>query len=150
MADSFTNKTMQLCERELDLQLWQKLYYQNQKDYLRKRLLAIRYLYDDKTRTEVSELLHCEYKTITTWIDKYLTGGLDELVKPISHKVSSKLTLVNKQELRRVLLSDEPAKYGIDKNVWTIRTISILIELKWGVKLKTTRTYEIVKEFRIS
>ncbi|BAY87611.1 hypothetical protein NIES267_71350 (plasmid) [Calothrix parasitica NIES-267] len=150
MADSFTNKTMQLCERELDLQLWQKLYYQNQKDYLRKRLLAIRYLYDDKTRTEVSELLHCEYKTITTWIDKYLTGGLDELVKPISHKVSSKLTLENKQELRRVLLSDEPAKYGIDKNVWTIRTISILIELKWGVKLKTTRTYEIVKEFRIS
>lgn len=150
MADSFTNKTMQLCEREFDLQLWQKLYYQNQKDYLRKRLLAIRYLYDDKTRTEVSELLHCEYKTITTWIDKYLTGGLDELVKPISHKVSSKLTLENKQELRRVLLSDEPAKYGIDKNVWTIRTISILIELKWGVKLKTTRTYEIVKEFRIS
>lgn len=150
MADSFTNKTMQLCERELDLQLWQKLYYQNQKDYLRKRLLAIRYLYDNKTRTEVSKLLNCEYKTITTWIDKYLTGGLDELVKPISHKVSSKLTLENKQELRRVLLSDEPAKYGIEKNIWTITTISTLIELKWGVKLKTTRTYEIVKEFRIS
>jgi hypothetical protein len=50
-----TNRTLQLGERQLDLELWQKLYYKHQKEYLRKRLLAIKYLSEGKTRTEVSE-----------------------------------------------------------------------------------------------
>ncbi len=43
-----------LRERQLDLDLWQKLYYKYQKDYVRKRLLAIKYLYEGKNRTKMS------------------------------------------------------------------------------------------------
>jgi hypothetical protein len=73
-----------LRERQLDLDLWQKLYYKYQKDYVRKRLLAIKYLYEGKNRTEVSAIIGCSYKTLSTWIDKFLEGGLDELVKAIA------------------------------------------------------------------
>ena len=31
--------------------------------------MAIKYLYEGKTRTEVSDLLDCHYKTLSTWID---------------------------------------------------------------------------------
>lgn len=63
MTKLFENRTVQLSDSQLDWDLWPKLYYKNQKQYLRKRLLAIRYLYEGKSRTEVSELLNCNYKT---------------------------------------------------------------------------------------
>ncbi len=78
---SMTNRTFQLNERQLDLELWQKLYYKHQQEYLRKRLLAIKYLYEG-SRTEVSALVNCTYKTLSTWIDKFLEGGLNECNRP--------------------------------------------------------------------
>ncbi|MBW4616161.1 MAG: hypothetical protein KME21_23380 [Desmonostoc vinosum HA7617-LM4] len=39
------NRTLQLSARQLDLDLWQKLYYKHQKQYTRQRLLAIKYLF---------------------------------------------------------------------------------------------------------
>ncbi len=86
--------------RQLDLELWQKLYYKHQQEYLRKRLLAIKYLYEGKSRTEVSETLDCNYKTLSTWIDKFIKGGLNKLVEPITHQVASRLNLEQKQELK--------------------------------------------------
>lgn len=139
-----------LRECQLDWDLWQKLYYKNQKQYLRKRLLAIRYLYEGKSRTEVSELLNCNYKTLSTGIDKFLEGGLDELTKRICHQVSSRLNLEQKQELKRILLEELPRDYGINRNIWTGQIISGVFDLRWGVKLKTTRIYEILKELNLS
>lgn len=72
--------------QQLNLKEWQKLYYLNQQSYLRKRLLAIKLLFDGKTRTEVLELVNCTYKTLTTWIDKYLEGGLSKLTESIKHQ----------------------------------------------------------------
>jgi transposase len=51
--------------------------------------LAIKYLYEGKNRTEVAAIIGCNYKMLSTWIDKFLEGGLDELVKAIAHKVPS-------------------------------------------------------------
>ena len=150
MAKLLGNRTLQLSDRQLDWDLWQKLYYKNQKQYLRKRLLAIRYLYEGKSRTEVSELLNCNYKTLSTWIDKFLAGGLNELTKPICHQVSSRLNLEQKEELKRMLLKESPKDYDIDRNIWTGKIISSVIESRWGVKLKTTRIYEILKELNLS
>ena len=59
--------------------------------------MAIQYLYEGKTRTEVSDLLDCHYKTLSTWIDKFLEGGLKMVVKPITHQVSSRLNIDQKQ-----------------------------------------------------
>ncbi|MCC5625963.1 helix-turn-helix domain-containing protein [Nostoc sp. CHAB 5715] len=99
MDKSLLNRTFQLGDRQFNLDLWQKLYYLHQQEYLRQRLLAIKYLYEGKTRTEVSELLNCTYKTLSTWIDKFLEDGLNELVKPIAHQVPSRLNSEQRQEL---------------------------------------------------
>ena len=93
MIKSLGNRTFRLGDRQLDLELWQKLYYKCQQEYLRKRLLAIKYLYEGKTRTEVSDLLDCHYQTLSTWIDKFLEGGLKNLIELITHQVSSRLNI---------------------------------------------------------
>jgi len=150
MAKPLRNRTFRLETHQLDLELWQQLYYNNQQEYIRKRLLAIKYLYEEKSRIEVSELLNCDYKTIGSWIDKFLEGGLTELVKPITHQVESRLHIEQKEELKRMLLSDKPIDYGIDRNIWTGKVISNVIESRWGVKLKLTRIYEILNELNLS
>lgn len=144
-----TNRTLQLSERQLDLELWQKFYYKHQQEYLRKRLLAIKYLSEGQTRTEVSELVNCTYETLSTWIDKFLEGGLNQLVQPITHQVSSRLNLEQRQEIKIMLLSQKPTDYGIDRNIWS-KILSSVIELRWAVKLQTTRIYEILSELNLS
>ena len=150
MVKSLRNRTFRLETHQLDVDLWQQLYYKHQQEYIRKRLLAIRYLYEGKSRIEVSELLDCHYKTITSWIDKFLEGGLTLLIKPITHQKQSRLNIEQKHELKIILLSEKPTNYGIDRNIWTGNIISNIIELKWGVKLKTTRIYEILNELNLS
>ena len=58
--------------------------------------MAIKYLYEGKTRTEVSDLLDCHYQTLSTWIDKFLEGGLKNLIELITHQVSSRLNIKQK------------------------------------------------------
>ncbi|MEL7421118.1 MAG: IS630 family transposase, partial [Cyanobacteria bacterium J06555_3] len=62
------SRTQEVKKRQLDLEQWQKLYYHNQQSYLRARLLAIKFLTEGKTRTEVTQLVNCTYKTLTSWI----------------------------------------------------------------------------------
>ena len=150
MGEYVRNRTFQLGDRQLDLDLWQKLYYKYQKDYVRKRLLAIKYLYEGKNRTEVSAIISCSYKTLSTWIEKFLYGGLDELVKEIAHQVPSRLSSEQRLELKRMLLEQKPIDYGIDRNIWTGKIISSVIESRWEIQLKTTRIYEILDELKIS
>lgn len=55
-----TSRTNKLRQTPPDWELWQKLYYNHQKAYLRQRLLAIKYLWEGKSRPEVTQLLSCD------------------------------------------------------------------------------------------
>jgi transposase len=85
------SRTEDLKRQQLNLEQWQKYYYHNQQSYLRAKLLAIKFLSEGKTRTEVSQLVNCTYKTLSSWIDKYLQGGLEKLTKSIKHQVPQRL-----------------------------------------------------------
>jgi len=133
-----------------DWELWQKLYYKNQKAYIRQRLLAIKYLWEGKTRSEVAQLVGCTYVTLTRWIDKFLEGGLSKLTEEITHQAPSRLNHSQQLELKQMLLEDKPLDYGIDRYSWTGQTISKVIRKRWGVELKESRVYEIINSLNLS
>lgn len=143
-------RTQELKKQQLNLEEWQKLYYQNQQSYLRVRLIAIKHLAEGKSRSEVSQLVNCTYKTLSSWIDKYLEGGLKKLTKPIKHQVPQKLSSSQKQEFKKMLLEQTPIDYGIDRNLWTAKIMIQIIQQKWNVKLKDSRIYEIIGELNLS
>ncbi len=144
------NRTQKLQNRQLNLEKWQKLYYLNQQSYLRKRLLAIKLLFEGQTRTEVSYSLNCTYKTLTTWMDKFLEGGLEKLTESIKHQAPQKLNEEQKQEIKQMLLEKTPRDYGIDRNLWTAKIIIQVIDSQWNVKLSDSRIYEIIQELNLS
>ncbi len=145
-----TSRTDKLRQTPPDWELWQKLYYNHQKAYLRQRLLAIKYLWEGKTRPEVTHLLGCNYKSLTHWIDKYLAGGLQKLTEPISHQVSSRLNPEQKIELKKMLQKQKPIDYGIDRYIGTGKIISTVIRQRWGIELKESRIYEILDSLNLS
>jgi transposase len=144
------NLSQKLREVSLDKSQWQRLYYKNQQEYIRKRLSAIRYLSEGKSRAEVGKIIGCRDATLAEWIEKYLAGGLAELVKPISHKVKTRLSPEQQQEIKKMILTERPSKYGIDREIWTGKIIAAIIWEQWKVELKTSRIYEILDELNLS
>ena len=97
------SRTQKLKQKQSNLEQWQKLYCQNQQSHLRARLLAIKLLAEGKTRKEVLQLLNCTYKTLTSWIDKYLERGLEKLSESITHRVPQRLSPAQKQQFKQML-----------------------------------------------
>ena len=143
-------RTDKLRQISPDWDLWQKLYYKHPQAYLRQRLLAIKYLWEGKSRPEVTQLLGCNYKSLTKWIDTFLEGGLQKLTQPITHQVPSRLNPEQQLELKQMLLEQKPIDYGIDRYIWTGKIISQVIHSRWGVTLKDTRIYEILDQLNLS
>jgi transposase len=150
MSEVTKNKTEQFLEKALDLKVWKKLYYKNQKSYARKRLLAIKHLHDGMSRLQVCKLMSCSYNTLSSWIDKFIAEGVEGLVEPITHKVPQRLSLEQKEELKKIVLTQRPQDYGIDRNIWTGELIAQVIHQKWNKSFKTSRIYEILAEAGLS
>lgn len=145
-----TSRTKRFYQIAPNWDLWQKLYYKHQQAYLRQRLLAIKYLWEGKTRPEVAQLVGCTYATLAEWLDKFLEGGIEKLTEPITHQVPSRLNLEQQLELKKMLLEQKPTDYGIDRYIWTGKIISAVIQQRWGIELKKSRIYEILDALNLS
>lgn len=55
-----------------------------------------------------------------------------------------------KQQLKTMLEEQKPTDYGIDRYIWTGRTIIEVIKVRWDVELKDSRIYQILDELGMS
>ena len=151
MAELPKTRTDKFYEIELDLELWQKLYYKHQQDYIRKRLLAIKHLHEGKSRLQVCQIMGCSYNTLSSWMDKFIAGGLNELVKAIKHtNAPQRFSREQKQELKRMILEQSPRDYGMARNIWTAKIMIEVIRQQWNISMKDSRVYEILHEVGLS
>ena len=151
MVNSQNNRTDIFRVYDLDLDLWQKLYYTHQQEYLRKRLRAIKAVHEGQSRYQVCRSLGCSYNALTKWIDVVLLHGLETLVVPIKHpKTPQRLSPEQKKELKRMILEHTPREYGIVRNLWTADIMIDVIQSRWNVSLKRSRVYEILEELGLS
>ena len=139
-----------LREKPFEIAVWQKLFYQNQKSRIRKRLEAVKYLYEGMTRKEVMIEVRCARQTLVTWIDMYCTGGLESLTKATVSNKPERLSDEQKVELKRMLLENKPTDYGIERQIWTGKIIVEVIKQRWDVDLRDSRIYAILKELGLS
>lgn len=144
------NRTQALRDKSFDADEWQKLYYRNQQQYIRHRLTAIKLLHEGHSRAQVCEHIGCRYDTLTSWMDKYLDGGLGGLVNPIRDEKPSWLTPEQQQQLKAMVLTQRPTDYGYDRNLWTGAILSEVIERQFGVGLKDSRIYELLGKLGLS
>jgi transposase len=144
------NRVEQLKAISLDTEEWEKLFCKYQQEYIRKRLKAIKYLYEGQTRQEVMAKIDCARKSLIIWIDRYCQGGLKALATPMSSNRKQKLGSEEKGELKKMLLEKKPTDYGIDREIWTGKIIIEVVNQRWNIQLKDSRIYDILKEIGVS
>jgi len=116
---------------------------------MRHRLEAIKLLSQGSSRTQACEQVGCRYDTLTNWLDKYLNGGLSELVGPIRHQKPSRLSAEQQQQLKAMVMTQRPIDYGIERQMWTGAILSEVIAQRFEVQLKD-RIYELLEELGLS
>jgi len=134
----------------IDEQEWQKSYNKYQQQYIRKRLNAIKYLWEGEGRKEVMERVGCARESLSRWIDMYLEGGLTLLTAFVKSERVQRLSIEQKQAIKVMLLEQRPTDYGIDRQIWTGKNIMEVIHKRWGVELKDSRIYDILAEMGLS
>jgi len=122
----------------------------HQQQYIRHRLEAIRLLHKNNSRIEVCKQVGCSYDTLTSWLHKYLQGGLEALVSPIRHQKPSRLSDEQQQQLKQMILTQRPTDYGIERQMWTGAIISEVIAQRFEVELKDSRIYQLLHELGLS
>jgi transposase len=144
------NRTEQLHEKRFSEEEWQKLFYKHQQQSRRRRLKAIQALQAGESRTAVMEKLGCSRQSLISWIDCYCQGGLEALVAPTTVTRKQRLSPSQKAALKQMLLEQKPSDYGIERQIWTGKTICEVIQQRWQVELKDSRIYDILKEIGLS
>jgi transposase len=144
------DRLKKLREKSFEIEVWQKLFYQYQNTRIRKRLEAVKYLYEGMTRKEVMLEVRCSRQTLITWIDMYCVGGLEGLIQVSVSNKPERLSGEQKAELKRMLLENKPIDYGVDRQIWTGKIISDVIKQRWDVDLRDSRVYAILKDMGLS
>ena len=101
-----------IADLPLDIQSWQKCYHRHQQEYIRRRLRAVRFFCEGTTRLLIIKELNITYKTLSSYLDLYIKGGLDGLV---SHIVKPRLKLLTEQQLaqvKQIILTETPESYS--------------------------------------
>ncbi len=133
-----------------DRELWQTLFYRHQQQSRRRRLLALKAIWDGQSLIEVCRTQHVLRKTLERWLDTYLHGGFDALLAPQKRPRAQTLSPSRRKILHYVLLHKTPADYGLDSYPWTAPCVRQWLSQKWQVSLSATRVYEIFDELGLS
>ena len=133
-----------------DRERWQKLYYRHKAQRPRRRLLALKAIWDGQTLADVCRTQKVRRKTLEHWLDLFLHGGFDALLAPERRAVPQALSPQRRKVLRHILLHKTPADYGLDSHQWTGGRAQSLIQQKWGVHLGLGRIYQLFHQFGLS
>lgn len=133
-----------------DRDTWQKQYYSHQKYWQRRRLLALKAIWDGQTLAEVCRQQRVRRHTLADWLDSYLHGGYDNLLTRATVERKQLLPLQKQRIVRYIILYKIPADYGIDSYQWTAEHVRAVIEQKWQIKISCARLYQLFEQWGLS
>jgi transposase len=145
-----TKLTKQALTIPLDERLWNNLHHQYQQEYLRKKLKFIKNLYEFKEQQLAATITQIDKNTAHFWTKKYVNLGLSGFIKPKEQINSQRLSTQQKKELESIIANKSPNDYGFERYIWTGEIICELVKQEFGVELKDSRIYEILKELGLS
>lgn len=87
---------------------------------------------------------------IDSWLDSYLHGGYDNLLKRATVERKQLLTLQKQRIVRYIILHKMPVGYGIDSYQWTAEHVRTVIEQKWQIKISCARLYQLFDKWGLS
>ena len=91
---------------------WVKLYYKHQQHSRRRRLFALKSLWEGQSIIQVCRSQGIARDTLNHWIDAYLKGGFKALLSPQKRPRAQRLSPEQRQSLREMITGQTRAIGG--------------------------------------
>ena len=131
-----------------NVKLCEKLITTHQKEYLRKRLRFINFLWEGKTEKEAyMEAKICKTSAnncLHTMVSLGVEEGLKKLSTPKESKRAFMLSEEQMQEIITMLETETPRNYGFERNIFTGEIIAEIIFNKYSVDISIDFVYDML------
>ena len=128
-------------------ELLKKLCRKNQKEYIRRRLRAIKMLWNGYSRQDVMKKLDLDPSTLIIWIKTLVEYGVDDglrrLAKEKTLKRDGKLTQNQQRALIYMIEHQSPTDYGYMQNIFTAKILCEIVMKLWNIKISDQVIYNI-------
>jgi transposase len=122
-----------------------ELYKTEKNSRLKERYHALALMHELKSCYKVAKIMKRSDVTIQSWVKSFNTGGLPALVPSASPGRPSRLSMDQKEELKKDVLT-HPRKLGCDFSNWKGKNVSEHVKNKFGVLLKVRQCQYLLHE----
>jgi transposase len=131
-----------------NFKLLKQLFKKQQKEYIRQRLKAIKWLWQGKSRQEVADKLGIDRTSLLNWLHVLIEHGVEAGLKLLAQakkvKKSGKLSGDQQAELIDILEQHKPSDYGYEQNIFTGKILVEVVEKEWQLKLSDQTIYNLL------
>ena len=114
------------------------------------RLYAVYQVAKGQSSRKLEDLYNTSFKQITNWVHRFEKEGIEGLKDKAGRGRKDKLTLEQKQEIRMLLKSELPTKYGFNTATWTGPLLISWIKGKYKIEYKKAQIYNIIRALGFS
>lgn len=142
------------CGLKPNLPLLNKLYEKHQKEYIRRRLKAIKLLWEGYTRAEVQAKLDVDESTLIAWVRTIAQNGVEEglqyLAKAKKTPKEGKLTCEQELALLELIKDKSPHDFGYDQHIFTGKILQEIVHEKWNINVCDQTIYNLLHRHKWS
>ena len=114
------------------------------------RLYAVYQVALGQPSRKLEDLYNTSFKQITNWVHRFESEGIDGLKDKEGRGRKDKLSLIQKQEITRLIKTDLPTKHGYNTATWTGPLLIDWIKKKYKIEYKKAQIYNIIKTLGFS
>ena len=114
------------------------------------RLYAVYQVAKGQSSRKLEYLYNTSFKQITNWVHRFEKEGLEGLKDKEGRGRKDRLTIIQKQEITRVLINELPTKYGYNTATWTGPLLINWIKKEFKIEYKKAQIYNIIKDLGFS
>lgn len=114
------------------------------------RLYACYQVSKGKRPKELEDIYETSFKSICNWVNKLNEGGVEALIDKEKPGRSSKLSEVQKSEIKELVLNKSPEDYNYNSSTWTGILLIDWIKNNFGIEYKKAQIYNILKGLNLT
>ncbi len=136
-------------EKGFDRTSYERYYHQHQNEYIRIRLRSVNLYSRSYSFSSVATALNIDERSVRKYVNTYLRGGYEGLVKRTTRNQPKFLTEQQEQAFKQVLLHTHPTDHDYNANIWTGQLMIDYIEKTYGVTYKSG-IYDLLERLNLS
>lgn len=114
------------------------------------RLYACYQVSKGKKPKELEDIYETSFKSICNWVNKLNKGGVEALIDKEKPGRNSKLSDVQKSEIKELVLNKSPEDYNYNSSTWTGLLLVDWIKNNYEIEYKKAQIYNILKGLNLT